>query len=180
MKIRLAHLLGGRMFAIREHVKVLLGIGLTWACVFIFYKGLTHATLEGAPFVFPVFEHGNLPILISAPMAQSAFYILARRTSWLLNIFLAISIICCAVAWLNLTHGGYQYNYWHQGDLLCRHGCNDILMFSYVVLVQACILMFSSSVFEDFSDFWRGVLKVTLFGVLLWLVLTSFLLTISM
>jgi hypothetical protein len=165
---------------LREHLKVLLGIGLTWTCVFIFYNGLTHATLEGAPFIFPVFEHENLLFLISAPIAQSAFYILARKTSWLLNIFLAISVIGCAVAWWNLTNGGYRYNYWHQGDLLCRHGCDDIWMFSYLVLVQGCILMFSSSVFEDFSDFWRGVLKVILIAVLLWLVLTSFLLMISM
>ena len=117
------------MFVIRQHRKVLLGISLTWVCVFIFYNGLTHATLEGMPFVFPVFDHANLLFLISAPMAQSAFYILARRTSWLLNIYLAISVLCCAVAWLNLTNGGYRYSYWHQGDLLCEHGCNDIMDF---------------------------------------------------
>jgi hypothetical protein len=66
------------MLVIREQLKVLLGIGLTWACVFIFFNGLTHATLEGAPFVFPVFRRRNLLILITAPIVQTALYILAR------------------------------------------------------------------------------------------------------
>jgi hypothetical protein len=158
----------------------LLGIGLTWACVFIFFNGLTHATLEGAPFVFPVFQRRNLLILITAPIVQTALYILARKTSWLLNIYLAISVLFCAIASLRLTNGGYRYGYRHQGNLLCEHGCDDIWIFSYLVLVQACILMFSSPVFEDFSVFWRGVLKVVLIVALLWLVLTSCTLMISM
>src|SRR5260370_26380850 len=91
------------MFIVRERLKVLIGIGLTWACVFILYYGLTHATLDGRAFVFPVSQPWNLLILLSAPMAQSAFYILARKTSWLLNIYLAISALCCAIGWLNLS-----------------------------------------------------------------------------
>ena len=55
------------MLVVLDHLRVLIGISLTWACAFIFFNGLTHATLEGEPFVFPVFEHMNLLILISAP-----------------------------------------------------------------------------------------------------------------
>jgi hypothetical protein len=62
-----------------EHVKVLIGIGLTWACAFILYYGLSHATLDGRAFIFSAFQPGNLLILLSAPMAQSAFYVLARK-----------------------------------------------------------------------------------------------------
>jgi hypothetical protein len=170
------------MSIVREHLKVLIGISLTWACVFVF--GLTHATLDGWAFVFPVFQPGNLLVLISAPMAQSAFYILARKTSWLLNIYVAISVLCCAIGWLNLTNDdgfrGYRFTYWHQGDLLCKHGCDDVIIFSYLVLVQGCILIFSSSVFESFSDIWRGVPRLVVAAVLLWLFLTSCALLVSM
>jgi hypothetical protein len=103
---------------VRECLKVLIGIGLTWTCAFILYYGLTHATLDGRAFIFLTSQPGNLPILLSAPMAQSAFYILARKTSWLLNIYLAISVLCCAIGWLSLTNDdgfrGYRFTYWHQ------------------------------------------------------------------
>jgi hypothetical protein len=172
------------MFIVREHLKVLIGIGLTWACVFILYYGLTHATLDGWAFVFPVFQPGNLLILLSAPMAQSAFYILARKTSWLLNIYLAISVLCCVIGWLHLTNDdgfrGYRFTYWHQGDLLCVQGCDDTWIFSCLVLVQGCILMFFSSVFEGFWDVWRGVMRLLLVAVLLWLLLTSCAILMSM
>jgi hypothetical protein len=115
--------------------------------------------------------------LLSAPMAQSAFYILARKTSWLLNIYLAISVLCCVIGWLHLTNDdgsrGYRFTYWHQGDLLCVQGCDDTWIFSCLVLVQGCILMFSSSVFEGFWGVWRGVMRLLLVAVLLWLLLTS-------
>jgi hypothetical protein len=128
------------MFIVREHLKVSIGIGLTWACAFILYYGLTHATLDGSVFVFPVFRAANLVIFLSAPMAQSAFYLLARKTSWLLNLYLAISVLCCVVGWLDLVNDdahGYRFTYWHQGDLLCVHGCNDPLLFNGLVLCKA-------------------------------------------
>jgi hypothetical protein len=174
------------VLVVSENFKVLIGIGLTWACVFIFFNGMTHASLDGWAFVFPVFQPTNLLVLISAPVAQSAFYILARKTSWLLNTYLAISVVCCAVAWLHLTKDrytdvGYRYTYWHQGDLLCvSDGCNDILFFSYLILMQGLILVFVPSVFKEFPFSFRWVPRVIAIAVLLWLVLTSFALTISM
>jgi hypothetical protein len=172
------------MFIVREHLKVLIGIGLTWACVFILYYGLTHATLEGRAFVFPVFEPRNLLIVLSAPMAQTAFYILAHKTSWLLRSYLTISLLCCVVGWLNLMNDdgsrGYRFTYWHQGNVLCVQGCEDTWIFSCVVLLQGCILMFSSSVFEGIRGVWRGAIRLLLVAVLLWLLLTSFALLISM
>jgi hypothetical protein len=142
-----------------------------------FYYGLTHATLEGGALVFPVFQPGILLTFLSAPSAQSAFYILARKTSWLLNIYLTISVLCCVIGWLHLMNGGgsrgYRFTYWHQGDLLCVQGCDDTWIFSCLVFVQGCISMFSSSVFEGFWDVWRGVMKLFLVAVLLWLLLTS-------
>jgi hypothetical protein len=169
---------------VREHLKVLIGIGLTWACAFILYYGLAHAILDGRAFVFPVSQPRNLLILLGAPMAQSAFYILARRASWLLNFYLAISILCCVIGWLHLTNDdgfrGYRFTYWHQGDLLCVQGCNDTWIFSSLVLVQGCILMFSSSVFESFWGVWRGVMRLLLVAVLLWLLLTSCVVLMSM
>jgi len=147
---------------------------------------MTHASLDDWAFVFPVFQPGNLLVLISAPMAQCAFFILARKTPWLLNTYLAISVLCCAVAWLHLANdretygGGYNYTYWHQGDLLCRSdGCNDVLLFGYLILLQGLVLVFVPSVFSDFSDFWRVVLKVLLKALILCLILTSFALTLS-
>jgi hypothetical protein len=166
-----------QFFIVREHLKILIGIGLTWACVFILYYGLTHATLDGSVFVFPIFQPWNLLIFLSAPMAQSAFYILARKTSWLLNIYLALSLLCCVIIWLHLTNDngllGYRFTYWHQGELLCAQGCDDIWVFSYLVLVQGCILMFSLSVFEGLWRVWRGVMRLLLVAVLLWLLFTS-------
>jgi hypothetical protein len=172
------------MFISREHLEVLIGIGLTWACVFILYYGLAHATLDGRVFVFPVFRPASLLIFLSAPTAQSAFYILARKTSWLLNIYLAISVLCCGIGWLHLMNDdgfrGYRFTYWHQADLLCVQGCDDTWIFSCLVLVQGCILMFSSSVFEGFWDGWRGVMRLLLVAVLLWLLLTSCAILMSM
>jgi hypothetical protein len=169
---------------IREHLKVLIGIGLTWACVLILYYGLTHAVLDGEAFVFPVFRPANLPIFLSAPMAQSAFYVLTRKTSWLLNLYLAISVLCCVVSWLDLANDdgfrGYRFAYWHQGDWLCVQGCNDSLFFNCLVFLQGCILMFSSSVFEGFRDVWRNVMRLLLVAILLWLLLTSFAILMSM
>ena len=60
------------MFIVREDLKVLIGIGLTWACVLILYYGLTHAVLDGETFAFPIFQPANLLIFLSAPMAQLA------------------------------------------------------------------------------------------------------------
>jgi hypothetical protein len=172
------------MLIVREHLKVLIGIGITWACAFILYYGLTHATLDGRAFVFPIFQPGNLLNLLSAPMAQSAFYIHARKTPWLLNIYLAISVLCFAIAWLHLTNydgfRGYRFTYWHQGNLLCVQGCDDTWIFSCLVLVQGCILMFPSSVFEGFWGAWRGIVRLPLVAVLLWLLLTSYAILMSM
>jgi hypothetical protein len=171
-------------FIVRENLKVLIGIGLTWACVFILYYGLTHATLDGWAFVFPVFQPATLLIFLSAPMAQSVFYTLARKTSWLLNIYLAISVLCCVIGWLHLTNDdgfrGYRFTYWHRGDLLCVQGCEDAWIFSCLVLLQGCILMSSSSVFEGFRGAWRGVVRLLLVASLLWLLLTSCAILMSM
>jgi hypothetical protein len=154
----------------------LLGIGLTWACVFILYYGLTHATLDGRAFIFPVFQPGHLLILLSAPMAQSAFYILARKTSWLLNIYLATAVLCCVIGWLHLTNDdgfrGYRFTYRHQGDLLCLQGCDDTWIFSSLILVQGCISML--------WDVWRGAMRLFFVTVLLWLLLTSYATLMSM
>jgi hypothetical protein len=172
------------MFIVREHLKVLIGIGLAWACVLIFYYGLTHAVLDGEAVSFPVFQPANLLIFLSAPMAQSAFYVLARKTSWLLNLYLAISVLCCAVGWLDLANDdgfrGYRFTNWHQGDWLCVQGCNDPLFFNCLVFTQGCILMCSSSIFQGFGDIWRGVMRLLLVAVLLWLLLTSFAILMSM
>jgi len=169
---------------VREHLKVSIGIGLTWSCVFILYYGLTHATLDGRAFVFPVFKPTNMLVLISAPMAQSAFYALARKNSWLLNIFLAISVLCCVVGWLSLNNDdgfrGYRFTYWHQGDLLCVHGCNDTWLFSGIVVVQGCILILSLSASERLWGSWRGVVWLLLVALLLWLLFTSCAIWLSM
>ncbi|KJC35756.1 hypothetical protein UP09_31625 [Bradyrhizobium sp. LTSP885] len=169
-----------RIFAPRAQFKVLLGIGLTWACTYIFFTGLTEATLEGEPYAFPVFGGANFLILISAPVAQSVFFVLAQKTSWLLNLYLAISIACCAVAGLHVADGGYQFTYWHQGDLLCRHGCDDVWIFGWLVFGQACILAVSSPfVFEDFPGIWKAITRLFLIIVLSLLSLTSCALTMS-
>jgi hypothetical protein len=105
------------MFANNTYLKVPLGIALTWACAFIFSYGLSHATLDRESLVYPTFQGTNLPFFITAPIAQSAFYILARKASWLLNIYIAISAICFTVfLFILTTDGGYRFTYWHQGD----------------------------------------------------------------
>jgi hypothetical protein len=86
------------MSVVREYLKVLIGIGLTWACVFILFNGMAHATLDGWAFVFSGVPTRKSAAFMSAPIAQSHFYILARKTSWLLNTYLVISLICCPVA----------------------------------------------------------------------------------
>lgn len=166
------------MFIGPDHLKVATGSGLVAACAFIFYYGLTHAGVDGVPFAFPVFRPGNLVILLSAPVAQCAFYVLARRTSWLLNLFLVISVLCCVFGGLDLVNEGgspgYRFTYWHQGDLLCVRGCNDPLVFGCLVFMQGCILIFSSSPYEGIGGAWRGVIRLVLVAALLWLLLTSF------
>lgn len=137
------------MLAIREHPKFVLGICFTWVCAGILYIGLTHATLDGTPFVFWEYDNGtNLLIYLTAPVAQSAFYILARRTSLLLNVYLALTLIFCVMAGVDLATGGYRFSYWHQGDYHCLEGCNDVWLFGYLVLLQGCALMFLRSVFN--------------------------------
>lgn len=171
----------------RENLKVWIGIGLTWTCAAIFFDGMTHAVLDGSAFVLPVFQSTNLVLLISAPIAQSAFYVLARKTSRLLNAYLVVSLVCCAVAELHLVNdrsvygGGYAYTYWHQGDLLCKSdGCNDVLVFSYLIFLQGVILVFVPSVFRVFPFSFRWVPRVLVISMLFWLVVASFTLTLSM
>jgi hypothetical protein len=93
-------------------------------------------------------------------------------------------VLCCVTGWLHLKNddgfGGYRFTYWHQGDLLCVQGCDDTWIFSSVVLVQGCILMFSSSVLEELLDVWRGVMRLLLVAILLWLLLTSCAIFMSM
>jgi hypothetical protein len=169
------------VFAVQNWFRVLLGMGLTLACASIFSYGLSHATLDQRPFVFPTFQGGNLLFFSAAPIAQCTFYILARKTSWLLNIYLAISLLCCFVAWLHLTtDGGYRFTYWHQGDYNCKHGCDDAWIFGYLVLLQGCILLFASSAFEGFSGSWQAVLRLILVFVLLLLFMTSCTIAITM
>jgi hypothetical protein len=169
------------MFAINDRLRVSIGVGLTWACAFFFSYGLSHATLDNEPFVFPVFQGVNLLIFLTAPIAQSTFYIIARKSAWLLNIYVAVSIVCFVVAWLNLlTDGGYRFTYWHQGDFECLHGCNDAWIFGHLVLMQGCILMFAPSALEGFSRSWRATLRFVLVAALLLVFATSCTLTISM
>jgi hypothetical protein len=168
------------MFANNKYLKAPLGIGLTWACAFIFSYGLSHATLDREPLVYPTFQGTNLWAFIAAPVAQSAFYILARKTSWLLNIYIAISALCFIVFLFNLTtDGGYRFTYWHQGDYECVHGCDDTWIFGWLAFLQGSVLMFTSSAFDDFSGFWRAVLRVVLLAVLSWLFVASLAIMIS-
>jgi len=103
---------GETVFASYNFLKVSLGIGLTWACAFIFSYGLSHATLDHQPLVFPTFQGDNFWFFVAAPLAQSAFYILGRKVSWLLNIYIAISALCFAVFLNNLrADGGYRFPY---------------------------------------------------------------------
>jgi hypothetical protein len=163
------------------HLKVAAGIGLTWLCAGLFYFGLTHASLDGAPFVFSAYDDRlSLLLTLSAPVAQSAFYILARRTNWLLNVYLALSVASCAVAGLGLATGGYRFSYWHQGDYHCLQGCDDVWLFGLLVLVQGFALMFPRTVFEGLSTLWRAGLRLVLSGVLIWLFLSSCAIAISM
>jgi len=92
-----------------------------------------------------------------------------------LNIYIAISALCFAVSLHNLTtDGGYRFTYWHQGDYECLHGCNDYWIFGWLVFLQGCILLFTSSAFENGSGLWRGALRVGLAALLCWVFLTSF------
>jgi hypothetical protein len=160
--------------------KVSLGIGLTWACAFVFSYGLSHATLDDEPLVFPTFQGDNFWFFIAAPIAQSAFYILARKVSWLLNIYIAISALCFAIFLYDLeTDGGYRFTYWHQGDYECLHGCHDHWIFGWLVFLQGCTLMFTSSAFDDASGLWRAGLRVGLAALLCWVFLTSLFLMIA-
>jgi hypothetical protein len=166
---------------VQNSFRVLLGISLTLACASIFSYGLSHATLDHEPFVFPTFQDGNLLFFAAAPIAQCIFYILARKTSWLLNVYLAVSVCFCFVAWLHLTtDGGYRFTYWHQGEYNCKHGCDDAWLFGYLVFAQGCILMFLPSAFEGFSGLRQAVLRFTLVFVLLLLFVTSSAITITM
>ena len=168
------------MFANYNYLKVSLGIGLTWACAFVFSYGLSHATLDHEPLVFPTFQGDNFWFFIAAPIAQSVFYILARKVSWLLNIYIAISALCFTVFLYNLTtDGGYRFTYWHQGDYECLHGCNDSWIFGWLVFLQGCTLMFTSSAFDDVSGLWRAGLRVVLVALICWVFLTSFFLMIA-
>ena len=169
------------MFANNNYFKVALGIGITWACAFIFSYGLSHATLDREPLIYPTFQGTNLPFFITAPIAQSAFYILARKASWLLNIYIAASALCFAVFLFNLTtDGGYRFTYWHQGDYECVHGCDDAWIFGWLVFLQGCILMFTSPAFDHVSGLWRAALRVVLLAVLSLLFVTSLAIMISM
>src|SRR6266436_317763 len=97
------------MFANYNYLKASLGIGLTWACAFVFSYGLSHATLDHEPLAFPTFQGDNF---------------------WFFNIYIAISALCFTVFLYNLTtDGGYRFTYWHQGDYECLHGCNDSWIF---------------------------------------------------
>jgi len=49
------------MLANYNSLKVSLGIGLSWASAFIFFYGLSHATLDYEPLVYPTF-HGTSTI----------------------------------------------------------------------------------------------------------------------
>lgn len=162
------------MFATYNYLKVPLGIGLTWACAFIFSYGLGHATLDHEPLVYPTFQGDNFWFFIAAPLAQSVFYILTRKVSWLLNTYIAISALCLIVFLYNLTtDGGYRFTYWHQGDYLCQHGCDDPWIFGWLVFLQGSILMFTSAAFDNISGMWRAGLRVILFALLFWVFLTS-------
>ena len=168
-----------RAFVTSGHIRALLGICLTWGCFYIFWIGLNDATLDGEPFAFPVTGYDNLQVFVAAPLAQSVLYVLARKTSWLLNLYLAISVVFLVYAGLHLVDG-YRLTYWHQGDLLCRQGCDDVWVFGWLVLAQGIILMFSPSVFRDFSGFWQLATRLGLAAMLLWLASTSFALMLSM
>jgi len=97
-----------------------------------------------------------------------------------LNIYVATSALCFAVFLYNLTaDGGYRFTYWHQGDYECLHGCDDAWIFGWLVFLQGCILMFTSSAFDDFAGLWRAVPRVVLVALLCWVFLTSFLLMIA-
>ncbi|HAQ84278.1 MAG: hypothetical protein CFE30_05780 [Bradyrhizobium sp. PARBB1] len=135
--------------------------------------------MDGEPFAFPVTGYDNLQFFVAAPLAQSVLYVLARKTSWLLNLYLAISVVFLVYAGLHLVDG-YRLTYWHQGDLLCRQGCDDVWVFGWLVLAQGIILMFSPSVFRDFSGFWQLATRLGLAAMLLWLASTSFALMLSM
>jgi hypothetical protein len=163
-----------------NYLKVLLGIGLTCASAFIFSYGLSHATLHHEPLVYPTFQGNNFWFFIAAPIAQSAFYILARRVSWLLNIYIAISALCFAVFFYNLTtDGGYRFTYWHQGDYECLHGCDDTWIFGWLVFLQGFTLMFTSSAFDDVSSLWRAGLRAVIVALLFWVFLTSLFMMIA-
>jgi hypothetical protein len=169
------------MLVADNRLRVLIGIGLTWTCAFIFSYGFTHATLDDSPFVFPVFQGPNLIIFLTAPIAQSAFYLLARRSSWLLNVYLVMSVACCAIAWLNLTtDGGYRFTLWHQGDFECLNGCNDAWIFGYLVLIQGCVLVFASSTLNGLLKSWRVALRLALVAALALVLVTSCAIMISM
>jgi hypothetical protein len=104
--------------------------------------------LDHEPLVYPTFQGNNFWFFVAAPVAQSVFYILARKVSWLLNIYIAVSASCAAVFVYNfLTDDGYRFTYWHQGDYLCLHGCDDPWIFGFLVFLQGCILMFTPSTF---------------------------------
>jgi hypothetical protein len=103
---------GETMFANNSYIRVPLGIGLTWACALIFSYGLSHATLDREPLVYPTFRATNLLFFVAAPIAQSVFYLLARKVSWLLNIYLTISALCFSVFLFNLTTDGcHRFTY---------------------------------------------------------------------
>jgi hypothetical protein len=136
--------------------------------------------LDHEPLVYPTFQGNNFWFFVAAPVAQSVFYILARKVSWLLNIYIAVSASCVAVFVYNLlTDDGYRFTYWHQGDYLCLHGCDYPWIFGFLVFLQGCILMFTPSTFYNVPGIWRAWLGVVLLALLCWTFLTSFFLPIA-
>lgn len=157
------------MLANYNYLKVSLGIGLTWASAFIFSYGLSHATLDHEPLVYPTFQGNNFWFFIAAPIAQSAFYILARRVSWLLNIYIAISALCFTVFLYNLL----SLRLLASRRLRVSPRMRRCLDFGWLVFLQGGTLMLTSSAFDDVSGWWRAGLRAVLLALLCWVFLSS-------
>jgi hypothetical protein len=162
-----------------SNIYAALGIITIWTGFVVFIYGMTHATLDGAPLGYPtIYNKVNLFVILLPISAFSFYFVVVRRSDFLLNLFLFVALLWLIAATLGLIDGGYQFTYWHHGDLLCTNGCNSIIILSWLAIPAGIVAFRAPSIVENDGIVGAATLYLLIIFIML-LVPSSFVLTLA-